>query len=89
MFPCSAEGCDGYPNCACGKLIAEGWKPPKEGNVVVNLDQPISATEAERQRFERWASGALRGPNEASTLLARSRGGDYVLLSARAAWAAW
>jgi hypothetical protein len=58
------------------------------GNVV-KLNQPQSATEAERQRFEKWASSDLRGPMEASTLLARSRGGEYVLGTARAAWAAW
>jgi hypothetical protein len=55
---------------------------------VVCLKQPISDTETDRQRFEVWATGALRA-DEASSLLARSRGGDYVLATARAAWAAW
>lgn len=48
-----------------------------------------SATEEQRQRFEAWAKGGMTGPREASTLLARSRGGDYVLLTTRAAWLAW
>lgn len=55
---------------------------------VVTLDQPISLTEAERQRFEKWVSIAFR-TDEASSVLARSRGGDYVLRTARAAWSAW
>jgi hypothetical protein len=55
---------------------------------VVCLERPLSDTEADRQRFEAWATGALRA-DEASSLLARSRGGDYVLATARAAWAAW
>ena len=55
---------------------------------VVTLDQPISQTEAERQRFEKWAGSAFR-TDEASSVLARSRGGDYVLPTARAAWSAW
>jgi hypothetical protein len=42
-----------------------------------------------RDRFEAWAKSGMTGPREASTLLARSRGGDYVLHSTRAAWAAW
>lgn len=48
-----------------------------------------SATEQQRQRFEAWAKTGMTGPREASTLLARSRGGDYVLAATRAAWAAW
>ncbi len=48
-----------------------------------------SPTEEQRQRFEAWAKGGMTGPREASTLLARSRGGDYVLGVTRAAWAAW
>ncbi len=48
-----------------------------------------SPTEEMRQRFEAWARSGLTGPRESSTLLARSRGGDYVLAATRAAWAAW
>lgn len=48
-----------------------------------------SATEEQRQRFEAWAKSGMTGPREASTLLARSRGGDYVQAATRAAWAAW
>jgi hypothetical protein len=48
-----------------------------------------SATEDQRQRFEAWAKGGMTGPREASTLLARSKGGDYVLPATRAAWASW
>ncbi len=55
---------------------------------VVALDQPVSQTEAERQRFEKWAGSAFR-TDEASSVLARSRGGDYVLATVRAAWSAW
>lgn len=55
---------------------------------VVQLKQPISDTEADRQRFEAWANVNLRA-DEASSLLARSKGGDYVLATARGAWAAW
>lgn len=55
---------------------------------VVELKQPISATEAERQRFESWAGSQSR-LDEASSLLARSKGGDYVNRVARGAWAAW
>lgn len=55
---------------------------------VVQLKQPISNTEADRQRFEKWAGSTL--PNhEATSLLARSKGGDYVNRVARGAWAAW
>jgi hypothetical protein len=57
--------------------------------VVISLNQPLSATEVQRQRFEAWAKSGMTGPREASTLLARSRGGDYVLGTTRAAWAAW
>jgi hypothetical protein len=55
---------------------------------VVTLNT-TSPTEEQRQRFEVWASSAMTGPREASTLLARSKGGDYVLGATRAAWAAW
>lgn len=55
---------------------------------IVQLNQPISATEAERQRFEAWAGTHLRG-DERTSILARSKGGDYVLGTARAGWAAW
>jgi hypothetical protein len=48
-----------------------------------------SATEQQRQRFEAWAKSGMTGPREATTLLARSKGGDYVLPASRAAWAAW
>lgn len=48
-----------------------------------------SPTEDMRQRFEAWAKSGMTGPRESSTLLARSRGGDYVLAATRAAWAAW
>lgn len=27
-FPCGNDGCDGYPNCGCAQIIAEGWTPP-------------------------------------------------------------
>jgi hypothetical protein len=54
--------------------------------VALNATSP---TEEQRQRFEAWAKGGMTGPREASTLLARSRGGDYVLATSRAAWAAW
>jgi len=53
---------------------------------VIKID--ASPTERERQRFERWASRALLR-DEAQKLLARSKGGDYVLATARAGWAAW
>lgn len=55
---------------------------------VVTLKQPLSATEADRQRFEAWA-GKMSPAHEASSLLARSKGGDYVNRVARGAWAAW
>lgn len=48
-----------------------------------------SAQVIARERFEAWAKSGMTGPREASTLLARSRGGDYVLATTRAAWAAW
>ena len=48
-----------------------------------------SATQQQRERFEAWAKGGMTGPREATTLLARSKGGDYVLPATRAAWAAW
>ena len=54
--------------------------------VALNATSP---TEEKRQRFEGWAKGGMTGPREASTLLARSKGGDYVLPATRAAWAAW
>lgn len=55
---------------------------------VVTLNA-TSPTEQQRQRFEAWAKGGMTGPREASTLLARSKGGDYVLAATRAGWAAW
>jgi hypothetical protein len=54
--------------------------------IILNATSP---TEQQRQRFEAWAKTGMTGPREASTLLARSRGGDYVLAATRAAWAAW
>ncbi|HEY1630814.1 MAG TPA: hypothetical protein VGF56_05830 [Rhizomicrobium sp.] len=48
----------------------------------------VSPTEIERLRFEAWVTRALRR-EEAIALLTRSRGGDYVLATARAGWAAW
>lgn len=49
---------------------------------------PPSETELERRRFEAWAGSAL-GSSERGVLLTRSRGGEYVLPAAAAAWAAW
>lgn len=54
--------------------------------IALNAQSP---TETQRQRFETWAKGGMTGPREASTLLACSRGGDYVLAATRAGWAAW
>jgi hypothetical protein len=55
---------------------------------VVPLRVPVSATEVERQRFEEWVRLGCR-KDEAVVFLARSKGGDYVLATARAGWAAW
>lgn len=57
-------------------------------NSVVQFPRSPSDTEADRQRFEAWAGSNLR-TDEKTSLLARSKGGDYVLATARAGWAAW
>lgn len=58
------------------------------GDVVALPLPPGSPNEAERQRFEKWASGALRR-DEAEKLLARDRKGAYVNRVAVGGWAAW
>ncbi len=55
---------------------------------VVPFPPPKSETEWERQQFEAWATSACR-KDEAAGFMARSIGGDYVLRTTRAAWAAW
>lgn len=56
---------------------------------IITLNAPISATEAERHRFETWVRrGTLRG-DELSKALTRTKGGAYIQRTTRAAWLAW
>ena len=54
---------------------------------VVNLNA-TSQTEDMRQRFEAFVRKGCR-EDEASTFLARSRGGEYVMNVTKAGWSSW
>ena len=54
---------------------------------VIELNA-TSPTEDMRQRFEAFIRGGCRA-DEASAFLARSRGGEYVMGTAKAGWACW
>lgn len=54
---------------------------------VVKLDA-TSPTEEMRKRFETFVRSGTR-TDEASRFLTRSRGGEYVMATTRAGWAAW
>ncbi len=53
--------------------------------VALNATSP---TEEKRQRFEAWIRSGTCA-DEADIFLRRSRGGEYVMQTTRAAWAAW
>ena len=54
---------------------------------VIKLNA-TSPTEDMRQRFEAFVRSGCR-EDEASTFLARSRGGEYVMNVTKAGWASW
>ena len=55
---------------------------------VVALNAPVSGTGAERQRFEAFVKSQLSN-DEARRFMTRTKGGEYLMTTTRAAWAAW